>query len=485
MRHAKFRFIVAVLVFLALVNLPGCAGSSANATLQTSIDEGGAGFRILSIYVPSGDLQQVQGGSSGIEAILKSAMPQGLTQLGSTTDSNGVYFKFQMTFTTTEELTEKCGLVLGGNPSIQFTRGGTPFTRTYTLVDSTPAAAYFKWAETAVSRAGVLPGSLGGAPLSGYSNYVLLPGDSQWRAVSSAADWRATSVRQHPVDQVAIETNVWRPFSRQVSITVSKDVVETIDKSGDETIAAFLKRASGLDVAVAESKSENAPGTVYSFTMSAGSLEELANASQQLFGAGRLSFTEDSEKASVLWKRYFFEDGFDFLTWLGDPVQLGRPLQYTARFKGARLDDQGQPLKTDPKILRLESANGIIQARAWVREVSVGAVAALVLIALLLVGGLAAAIIIGRKKGWKFRWPAGGRPATPRAACPMCGFPVEADDKFCYSCGQPLVACPTCGKCRRTGAPEDMYCYWCGEPLTQPGAAAEVAPAKGQDGQKA
>lgn len=57
---------------------------------------------------------------------------------------------------------------------------------------------------------------------------------------------------------------------------------------------------------------------------------------------------------------------------------------------------------------------------------------------------------------------AGGR------ACPACGRPTLADDKFCASCGAALPApdvsqvCPQCGRPRE---PADRFCGGCGAAL--------------------
>jgi len=73
------------------------------------------------------------------------------------------------------------------------------------------------------------------------------------------------------------------------------------------------------------------------------------------------------------------------------------------------------------------------------------------------------------------RPPAGGAtsPADPTQLaeataaserCPLCGYPMRADDAFCRGCGAPRTdaSCPACGASR---APSDTFCGKCGKPF--------------------
>jgi len=53
-------------------------------------------------------------------------------------------------------------------------------------------------------------------------------------------------------------------------------------------------------------------------------------------------------------------------------------------------------------------------------------------------------------------------PLTPRA-CPACGEPVGAGDRFCRKCGAALTGrCPNCGASYEEG---DRFCVRCGASL--------------------
>lgn len=57
------------------------------------------------------------------------------------------------------------------------------------------------------------------------------------------------------------------------------------------------------------------------------------------------------------------------------------------------------------------------------------------------------------------------------SACPACGRPVAADDKFCPACGAALTAplpaaSPACPRCGRPAEPGDRFCAGCGQALT-------------------
>lgn len=55
-------------------------------------------------------------------------------------------------------------------------------------------------------------------------------------------------------------------------------------------------------------------------------------------------------------------------------------------------------------------------------------------------------------------------------ACPACGSPAAADDKFCPACGATLTApqpaaSPACPRCGRPAEPGDRFCAGCGQAL--------------------
>jgi RNA polymerase subunit RPABC4/transcription elongation factor Spt4 len=68
-----------------------------------------------------------------------------------------------------------------------------------------------------------------------------------------------------------------------------------------------------------------------------------------------------------------------------------------------------------------------------------------------------------------------GIPAQPSAArsskglaCPQCGAPVKADDRFCVRCGKELMAvpaAPVCAACGALLAEDDGFCRKCGAPV--------------------
>lgn len=68
-------------------------------------------------------------------------------------------------------------------------------------------------------------------------------------------------------------------------------------------------------------------------------------------------------------------------------------------------------------------------------------------------------------------------------ACPSCGSPVEADDRFCGNCGTTLGAeatevTPAPRFCTRCGGPledRDMFCGRCGAPVRSSSAGAAAA----------
>jgi hypothetical protein len=62
-------------------------------------------------------------------------------------------------------------------------------------------------------------------------------------------------------------------------------------------------------------------------------------------------------------------------------------------------------------------------------------------------------------------------------ACPQCGRPATAEDKFCASCGASLAApplvepepvSPQCAQCGRPVSETDRFCPACGQPIAQP-----------------
>lgn len=46
--------------------------------------------------------------------------------------------------------------------------------------------------------------------------------------------------------------------------------------------------------------------------------------------------------------------------------------------------------------------------------------------------------------------------------CPKCGKEIKANEKFCTSCGTPIVRCPKCGT---PYLPGRKFCTACGAPL--------------------
>ena len=57
--------------------------------------------------------------------------------------------------------------------------------------------------------------------------------------------------------------------------------------------------------------------------------------------------------------------------------------------------------------------------------------------------------------------------------CPKCGTQVEADAKFCGSCGTSLVTlCPQCGE---EVAPDAQFCTACGAAMSQEAGSMRVA----------
>lgn len=69
-------------------------------------------------------------------------------------------------------------------------------------------------------------------------------------------------------------------------------------------------------------------------------------------------------------------------------------------------------------------------------------------------------------------------------ACPSCGSPVEADDRFCGACGATLGAesvevVPAPRFCSRCGGPledQDLFCGRCGAPVRAASPATEAEP---------
>ena len=55
--------------------------------------------------------------------------------------------------------------------------------------------------------------------------------------------------------------------------------------------------------------------------------------------------------------------------------------------------------------------------------------------------------------------------------CSQCGGTMDASDRFCRSCGQPLDnVCPTCN---RKVKPKDLFCSSCGTALAKPLATSQ------------
>ena len=84
--------------------------------------------------------------------------------------------------------------------------------------------------------------------------------------------------------------------------------------------------------------------------------------------------------------------------------------------------------------------------------------------------------------GFRGAGPGRGYARQVMTACPSCGSPVEAEDRFCGACGatleaEPAEVVPTPRFCTRCGGPiddEDRFCGRCGAPVRADGPAGEA-----------
>lgn len=66
------------------------------------------------------------------------------------------------------------------------------------------------------------------------------------------------------------------------------------------------------------------------------------------------------------------------------------------------------------------------------------------------------------------RWQA----KAQKEKCPACGGVLTPEDRFCPTCGQPVITnCQNCGKTIRPG---DLFCPACGSPVQKPSRVVAV-----------
>jgi len=458
-RKKSVVLLLPVLLVITLL-LTGCG---ADLTVDTSVNEKGAGQRAFHIYVSQSDLEQVSGGEPALTQALKAAMPQVLT-MSSSADESGVQYTFTMDFKNIDELKQKSAQILGFEPQIRFTRQGSPFAREYVLEEDTDMNAYFQWAIDAAKP--LVSSENQSSMVETVSNKVLLPGWSDFSSTNTSA-WSAASTKSNPVKRVEVETAVSESSpARTVTVVVNQDTVKAIDQEEKNLIPRFLKEKTK----VTKIKTEQQNGTVrYTFTLEGNSPAELAKKCDAIFGAG--AFTYDPVEPSSffrLYNRYHFADRYDFTSWLGASIE--EPLKYVARFNGPMVDAMGTEVNGGAKELKMEAPSGYVNAEAYVKELSWVGLAALAVLVLLVLGIVIVLVIYYRRNPEKVKGYAQGvlgQVAGPKSpyACPSCGTPFNPGDKFCSKCGANIGnRCPQCGLPNKPG---DKFCYACGTQLVE------------------
>jgi len=452
-----------LLLALLLVTALLLAGCGAKLQVDTSVDERGAGKRVLHIYVSQSDLEMVSGGEPALTQALKAAMPEVLT-MTSSADEYGVNYTFTMEFKSIDELKQKSAQILGFEPEIRFTKQGSPFAREYVLEEDTDMNAYFQWAINAAKPL-VSPENQS-SMVESVNNQVLLPGAGGFSSTSTSG-WSATSTKTNPVKRIEVETVVSEKSpARTVTVVVDQKTVKTIDQDEKNLIQRFLKEKSKG----AEIKTKQQKGTVcYSFTLEGNSPGELAKKSDAVFGTGVFKY-EPVEPNSLfrLYNRYHFLDRYDFKSWLEAFTE--EPVKYVARFKGPLVDAIGTEINGGTKELKVEAPSGYISAEAYVKEMSWLGLASLVVLVLIVIGMLIVLVLLYRKNSERVKSYAlgvlGKRSGTKNLyACPSCGTPLKPGDRYCSKCGADAGnRCSQCGFPYKQG---DKFCYACGAQLEE------------------
>ncbi len=504
-----FALISLAFVALAILFCPACMGSTCTGTLNTFVELDGSGNRSVEIVAQDADLQEAGISASDIAEVLARAKPDCFSLVSRQKTGYATVYTFTMEFDNIRELEEKSSQLLGEAVEVVLIKAGTPFVVEFSLSDSSSSKRYFDWALDAIQRAGLVPSDLQGPLLRSYSNRVWLPGQLEWKVVSQSPGWQAMSTHLYPVEKVQVETNVFGSPSRTFTVTVSNETAKQLNQ-----VEEFLSNKTGASVTVSSGEQEDL--TDYTFTISEKNLEALKETSEKIFGSGRLTFAEANSRGIGFWKDYLFEDAFDFTSWLGTPLQMSQPLEYSANFKGTRVDSDGQRLPGDQRLV-VVSPSGEVYAKTWVRKVNVGSVVGLVLVLGLFASGIAMVVIrrkkaqitdeehilipgrsLGMKKSrgvfafqfleklltnlkkyasvlaerfkrvpWASSkvWVADSVVAGS-TTCLFCGLLAQSTDKFCYRCGHEVnnyQRCPTCGQ---DGVAGDNYCYWCGNKIS-------------------
>lgn len=459
--RSQGRIILVLIVFIMFtLALSGCG---AGLQVDTSVDERGAGTRILCINVSHSDLEQVNGGEPALTEALKAAMPEVLT-MSSATDEYGVHYTFTMKFKSIDELTEKSARILGFQPEIRFTKQGSPFAREYLLEENTDANAYFQWAIDAAKP--LVSSENQSSMVESVSNRVFLPGATDF-CTTSTTDWSASSTKTNPVKGIEIETVVSENSpQRTVTIIVDQKTVKSIDRDEKNLIQKFLKEKSkGAKLTTKEQK-----GTVrYSFTLEGNSPDELARTSNAVFGTGTFKYEPVGQKSFFrVYNRYYFVDSYDLQSWLG--VSPQETVKYTARFKGPMVDALGAEVNGGTREMKMDIPGGYLRAETYVKEMSWFGVASLAVLALTGVGVVVVLILLYRKNREQVNSYVLGVFAKLSGSkghntCPACRNVLNPGEKYCSKCGAATGA--RCMQCGFPSKPGDKFCYSCGARLEE------------------